>query len=140
MNNTSKILNRSPSASLGGRDRATLELIKSSFGVGTIFKPNEKSLQFQVTSLQDLVNIIIPHEDFEKYPLITQKRADFELFKMVVLIMSRKEHLTIEGLKKLVSIKAYLNLGLSDKLKKAFPNTIPMPRPLVEVPKIFEPN
>lgn len=42
--------------------------------------------------------VLIAH--FDKYPLITQKRADYELFKMVILLMSQKEHLRIEGLKK----------------------------------------
>ena len=45
--------------------------------------------------------------------------------------MSRKEHLTIEGLHKIVAIKASLNLGLSEELKVAFSNIIPMKRPLV---------
>jgi len=44
---------------------------------------------------------------------------------MIIDLMSRKEHLTIEGLHKIVAIKASLNLGLSDKLKVAFPNVIP---------------
>ena len=41
------------------------------------------------------------------------------------------EHLTTEGFKKLVAIKAPLNLGLSEKLKKNFPTIVPVPRPLV---------
>jgi hypothetical protein len=32
----------------------------------------------------------------------------------------RKEHLTISGLRKIVAIKASMNLGLSDKLKASF--------------------
>jgi hypothetical protein len=35
--------------------------------------------------------------------------------------MKCKEHLTNEGLKKIVSIKAVLNNGLSNELKIAFP-------------------
>ena len=64
--------------------------------------------------------MIIPH--FEKYPLITQKLADFLLFKNVVDIINTKEHLTIEGLRKIVSLKASINLGLTDELKGAFPD------------------
>jgi hypothetical protein len=45
--------------------------------------------------------------------------------------MNRGEHLTIEGLQKIVAIKASMNRGLSDKLKQAFPNIIPVTRPLV---------
>ena len=40
--------------------------------------------------------------------------------------MNRGEHLTIEGLQKIVAIKASMNRGLSDKLKQAFPNIIPV--------------
>jgi len=47
-----------------------LELIKSYFGgIGNINKRGEDSFQYRVTSLQDLINVIIPH--FDKYPLIT---------------------------------------------------------------------
>lgn len=50
---------------------------------------------YAVKSLKDLHNVIIPH--FTKYPLLTQKRADFELFKLVVELMMNKEHLTQKG-------------------------------------------
>lgn len=38
----------------------------------------------------------------------------------------------MEGLKKIVAIKASLNLGLSEELKVDFPEIIPVLRPLVE--------
>ena len=57
--------------------------------------------------LRELTNVIIPH--FDKYPLITQKRADFELFKTAFEIINHQEHLRIEGLRKLVAIKTSLN-------------------------------
>ena len=43
----------------------------------------------------------------------------------------RDEHLTMEGLEKIVAIKASLNNGLSAELKAAFPEIIPVPRPSV---------
>lgn len=65
-----------------------------------------------------------------------------------------KEHLTMDGLEKIVAIKASINRGLSDELKAAFPGppqnflgyVIPVKRPIVtlpvgcEVKKIFDPN
>ena len=36
--------------------------------------------------------------------------------------MLDKEHNTLEGILKAVSLKYYINLGLSEKLKKAFPD------------------
>jgi hypothetical protein len=81
--------------------------------------------------------VIIAH--FDKYPLISQKWADFELFKLAVNIMLNEEHRTMEGIKKLVSLKASMNRGLSDKLKKAFPGIIPVVRPLVPNQTIPDP-
>jgi hypothetical protein len=54
--------------------------------------------------------------------------------------MARKEHLTPEGLRKIVSIRASVNKGLTDELKVAFPNTIPVPRPTVVLKAIPDPQ
>jgi len=48
------------------------------------------------------------------------------------MLIQNKEHLTMEGLSKIVAIKASMNNGLPDELKAAFPNIIPAPRPLIE--------
>ena len=45
--------------------------------------------------------------------------------------MNGKEHLTKEGLEKIVSIKGSINLGLSSKLKAAFPNITLVERPVI---------
>jgi LAGLIDADG endonuclease len=86
---------------------------------------------FQVTKLGDLVFII---DHFNLYPLKTQKYADFLLFKKAFYIINDKKHLTIEGLQELISIRASLNKGLSERLKLAFPNIKPVLRP--GIPKL----
>jgi len=84
-------------------DLALLEMIRASLGgVGNITKQGNDLIRFRVSSTKDL-KVIIDH--FNKYPLITQKRADFELFKLIVDIISRKEHLTTEGLRKIVNLR-----------------------------------
>jgi hypothetical protein len=45
--------------------------------------------------------------------------------------MSTKEHLTQEGLEKIVSLKASINKGLSEELQAAFPQCVPILRPVV---------
>jgi LAGLIDADG endonuclease len=55
-------------------------------------------------SSREELEVVINH--FDKYPLITQKFADYQLFKQAFELIKRKEHLTLEGLKKLVAIKA----------------------------------
>lgn len=62
------------------------------------------------------------------------------LLSMAVAIIERGEHLTLEGVQKLVNIKASMNLGLSDQLKEAFPTYDPVPRPTVVLAKKFHPD
>lgn len=121
------------------KDKALLEEIRQYFGVGNIYKHGTKSIQFRVQSIKDLA-VIINH--FDKYPLITQKLSDYLLFKLVFKLVQNKVHLTQEGLRNIVSIKASLNKGLSDKLKEAFPPEllIPISRPLIQNQKIRDHN
>lgn len=61
--------------SLHIKDLSVLEQIKSYFGVGKIYE-RSKFVDYKVRSLKDF-KVIIDH--FDKFPLITQKRADYEL-------------------------------------------------------------
>ena len=54
-------------------------------------------------------------------------------------IVNRKEHISFSGLEKILSLRASINWGLPDKLKVGFPNIIPVHRPLVKSPLIFDP-
>ena len=109
------------------------------FGVGGISLDNTRNMAaFRVSSISDLTNVIIPH--FNKYPLLTQKHADFMLFKSAIELMSKKEHLTEDGLRKIVAIRASMNKGLSDALKLDFPLITPVQRPEVQLPENFDPN
>lgn len=103
------------------KDLQLLEAIQSSLGVGKIHKHGKDTLQFRVDSIKEL-EVIIDH--FSVYPLKSEKLADFLLFRECFNIIKRKEHLTEEGLNRLIDFKASLNLGLSDKLQEAFPNAV----------------
>ena len=114
------------------RDEDLLLQIKSFFNyAGNIYK-NKNVVHYQVRSINKLTKIIIPH--FEKYPLITKKQSDFLLFKEIVKLMNKGEHLTKEGLIKIINLKASLNWGLSDKLINYFPEAIKVKRPLIKIP------
>ena len=93
---------------------------------------------FRITSPKQILENIIPH--FDKYNLITKKRADYLLFKQIVMLILQGEHLKSEGLQKIINIRASLNLGLSEVLKAAFPNTIPISKPLVPIAEIPHPQ
>lgn len=54
--------------------------------------------------------------------------------------MNKKEHLTSEGLNKVVSIRASMNLGLTEVLTQSFPNVTPINRPTVEATENIDPD
>ena len=111
------------------RDIPLLESIKNLLGEGEISKSGANSMKFYIQSKQNY-NVLFKH--FDKFGLITQKRADYELFKEVFKLTELKEHLTEDGLQKIIAIKASMNWGLSEELKKAFPNVVPVVRPLIK--------
>jgi len=99
------------------KDKALLEGIQTTLGgVGNI-KITDNKVSLKIYS-RDLA-ILLDH--LNNYPLITKKQADFKLFKEVLDLMGRQEHLTPEGLLKIVNIKASMNKGLSEELQDAFP-------------------
>lgn len=116
------------------KDEQLIKDIQGYFGgIGSI--SYSKDLVFyKVQSLKQIVSIIMPH--FDKYPLITQKLADYKLFKQIIMMMDKKEHLKKEGLQAIANIKVSLNLGFAESLKardfsmEAF-NLDPVSRPII---------
>ena len=106
-------------------------------GIGHINKSGDMAM-FAVSSLKELTTVIIPH--FEIYYLLTQKGADFLLFKQIVNICLERKNLTNEGLQQIVNIKSVMNLGLTDVLKSAFTNTVPVERPVINTKHIPQPQ
>lgn len=108
------------------RDRDLMMKIQEFFGgIGYISNPNKNTaVEFRVSTINDIANVIIPH--FDNYPLLTKKYSDYILFKKIIMLMLEKEHNTLEGIQKIVNLRASLNWGLSDVLKEAFPDTIPV--------------
>ena len=126
--------------SLHNKDRAILEGMKNFFGVGKIYRLGPNAIQLRITNQKDWALRAPVYYHFKKFQLITQKKADCELWCEVMDRIERREHLSQEGLRQIVAIRASMNLGLSDVLKKAFPDVVPVVRPLVENPKIRDPN
>ena len=77
------------SISLHNKDLNLLENIQRTFNVGKIYKHGLDSMQYRVSSLNNL-KVILKH--FDKYPLITQKQGDYLLFKEAVNLTINKEH------------------------------------------------
>lgn len=113
-------------------DTPLIESVRKYFGnIGYItISTVRNTVEFRVSTIKDIVNVIIPH--FDKYPLITKKASDYLLFKQIVLYIVDKKHLTSEGLQAIVNLRASLNWGLTDSLKKAFPLTIAAVKPSID--------
>ena len=97
--------------------------------IGYISNINKRnSVEFRVTNIKDLY-VILSH--LESSRLLTNKCADFLLFKEICSIILNNKHYTPEGLQKIINNKAAMNWGLSDNLKENFPLTVQTPRPIV---------
>nr|YP_009240557.1 LAGLIDADG endonuclease [Pyronema omphalodes]AMO66529.1 LAGLIDADG endonuclease [Pyronema omphalodes] len=117
------------------KDRRLLERVKNYFNVGTIFE-NDREVAYKVVRTEDIATII---KHFDKYPLVTQKLADYLLFKQAFLIIQNKDHLTIEGFTKLIAIRASINTGSSDAFKALFPGVNPYEKPVIKDAQIPDP-
>jgi len=93
---------------------------------------------YSVQSIKDILNVIIPH--FDNYPLITQKKADYLLFREAINLLTLKVQSDLNGIYQILEKKAAMNNGLSDILKNSFPNIIPAVRPLIRFEGDFHPN
>lgn len=97
-----------------------LEAIKSYFAVGSIqICTSDNTIRYRVISLRD--NLIIK-KHFQDYPLMTYKLVHFTLWCQVIELKILNQHLTDEGLLKIVGIKALFPNSLTAKLIKSFPN------------------
>ena len=100
-------------------DRAqVLFLIQKMFKCGFIRRDfSDKTLKYEVRSLDDLIRNIIPH--FKKYPLISAKQKDFEFFEKVCLLMQKQLHKNKNGLTKIMNLAFQMNSSGKRKYTKA---------------------
>ena len=121
------------------KDLNLLYLLQQYLGdIGSIhLARNRDIVNYSIDSNEDLNKLII---HLEKYQLLTQKAADFLLFKQAVKLVNNKAHLTVEGLNQIVNIKASMNLGLSNMLKSEFYGYTPVERPVINYNVMLDPN
>jgi hypothetical protein len=130
------------------KDIEILYRLKDFFGVGPdgAVKPHwpnrnvtsrNKLAVYRVTAINDLLTVIIPH--FSSYPLFSQKNSDFQLWTNVIYMMSKKQHLDQSGFLSILSYYASINRGMSSTVKLAFPDIIPVERPIVLLPENLNP-
>ena len=106
------------SVSQNGDRAEVLELFQRVLGCGTL-RPDrsDRTLKFETRSVSDLAAKVIPQ--FERYPLLSSKRNDFEKFATIVQLMHEGAHLQPDGFAKIVHLAASLNVSS----KKRFDRT-----------------
>lgn len=90
-------------------DRAeVLYLMQEYFDAGFMRRDfSDNTLKYEVRKIDDLVEKVIPH--FKKYPLLSGKQNDFELFEQVCLLMKEEKHKSLDGLIEITDLVFQMN-------------------------------
>ena len=82
-----------------------LNLMLQYFRCGTLrYSSTDDTEHYETRSITDISKYIVPH--FEKYPLLSSKQRDFEIFKTVCEIIKDGKHLQILGLQQILILTA----------------------------------
>jgi len=90
-------------------DRAQLlYVMKERWGCGSI-RPDrsDRTLKYEVRNVSDLASVVLPH--FERFPLMSSKQQDLELFGLVCAAMAASEHQTQDGFERIVKVAMRMN-------------------------------
>ena len=98
--------------SQNGERISVLQLFAEVLGCGAIKRnasasSRDKSYVLVVKRHNDLYEKVLPF--FERFPLRSEKQQEFLKFAQVIEMMHRKEHLTINGLKRISEIAFSMN-------------------------------
>ena len=97
----------------GARSRVVLELIRDFFGCGNIYRNRrhdnhrEDLFVYSVFNGNDLRHVILPF--FEANPLRTAKADEFAKFAVILQMMERGFHRSVEGLTHIAKISQTMN-------------------------------
>jgi hypothetical protein len=104
------------SFNISQKDRVILSWIKDIFGCGTLRERKDGVVYYEVTNISSLIEKVIPF--FIKFNFISaNKKRNFSIFKRIVEIMSKKEHLKPEGFRQILELRETLNEGKGRKRK-----------------------
>ena len=96
------------SVSQNGDRAEVLHAIRSYFGCGSI-RPDrsDKTLKWETRRLEDIFEHVLPH--FERFPLLSSKRYDFDRFASICRLMASGVHLCQDGLIEIVELASGMN-------------------------------
>lgn len=109
-----------PSFAIGQNKRSLgiLKKIQQYFNCGSIrFSKSDQCYKYEIRNIDELQTKIIPH--FRKFPLLTIKRSDFEIFSKICAEIAQKKHRDKKHLKKIIKMAFKMNCSGKRKYKQA---------------------
>ena len=98
------------------RDISNLVMIKKYLGVGRLQKRSDGVHYYIVSNPNDISNKIMPF--FERYNFFSEsKNRNLSIFKEAMKIMTDRNHLTKDGLLKIIMLREKINEGKGRKRK-----------------------
>jgi len=90
------------------RDKQVLHALKRFFRSGVVRRNHEDRWELRIRKLEQLRRLV---DFFERHPLKTKKQVDFKRFAKVIRMMERGDHLTREGLIRILEVTCRMNRG-----------------------------
>ena len=107
------------SVSQNGDRSEVLDLFLEYFHCGSIRKnPSDRTYKYEVRSLSDLLETILPH--FERFPLLSSKQKDVEKFHLICGKMKNREHMDRSTLVGIIQIAYTMNSSGTRKYSKEY--------------------
>lgn len=97
------------SFNISQREEKVLRFIQEQLRCGTIRFRKDGVGYLEVRSLAAIQLVVIPF--YDRYQLKSKKKADFEIFKSIVSLVSAKRHLTYSGMEELLRLREPMNNG-----------------------------
>jgi LAGLIDADG DNA endonuclease family protein len=85
------------------------ELLRSTFGLGTVRGRGDGVFYFEVTRTAALVERIFPF--FERFPLRSPKQADLAVFRQITELVQLGRHLSPAGIGEILKLRSPMNRG-----------------------------
>jgi len=92
------------------RDKVVLTLFRRYLNCGTMRQRSDGVWYYEVNKFSDLVDYVIPF--FKRFGFLSaKKKRDFSKFKQIAVSMRNNDHLTEEGIRKILEIRRDMNDG-----------------------------
>lgn len=95
----------------------SLELLNKTFQCGYVRKRWDDLHYFEIVEFEKIISRVIPF--FQKFKLRSEKRNDFLTFREIAELVKNGEHLTVNGIRKILELRQPMNYGGKNRRLKS---------------------